>query len=154
MNEEPAEKIACLIEPYLTREKLSLYEAEVLQSGGKKLIRIFIDREEGITHDDCASLSRHLSTLLEVEEIIQSPYVLEVSSPGLTRALKKPLHFRKSLGRTAKISFRKSFGEPKQIIGRLEAGEGDSFLISRSSDGKKFGFSFSDVSKARLEFEE
>jgi len=154
MNEEPAEKIACLIEPYLTQEKLSLYEAEVLQSGGKKLIRIFIDREEGVTHDDCASLSRHLSTLLEVEETIQSPYVLEVSSPGLTRALKKPLHFRKSLGRMAKIRFRKSFDEPIEVTGRLEAGEGDRFLIVRSSDGKKFEFSFSNVAKARLEFEE
>ncbi len=154
MDEELAEKIASLLEPYMTREKLSLYEAEVLQSGGKKLIRIFIDREEGVTHDDCAALSRHLSTLLDVEELIPTPYALEVSSPGLTRALKKPAHFRKSLGRTVKISFRKSFDGPRQIIGRLEAGEGDSFLIVSRPDGKQFGFSLADVAKARLEFEE
>lgn len=154
MSKDEIEKITALLEPFLEREKLSLYDVEVFRGGRKTIIRIFIDRDGGVSHNDCARVSKHLSTLLDVEELFPGSCTMEVSSPGITRELKKPHHFKKSLGRLVKISFRNSFDDPRQITGRLEAGEGETFKIKSIDNGSLFEFSFNDVAKARLVFEQ
>jgi len=147
------EKISEIAIPFLKREGLTLYDIDIAGGERKPLLRVYIDKEGGVRHDDCVNVSRHLSTVIDVEEIIRGTYNIEVSSPGLTRALKKPVHFEKSVGLLAKVTFRKSFAHSGTVIGRLKKASGDNFLIE-PEEGKPVEFSFNDVAKARLEFEE
>jgi len=146
--------ITTLLTPYLEKEKLSLYDIEIVGGQANTIVRVFIDCETGVTHKACAKVSQHLSTLMDVEETIPGEYVLEVSSPGLTRALKKPEHFRKSIGKLAKINFRVTFEGPKSIIGKIVGEEDGVFMVKQISNSQIFKFRFEDVAKARLEFEE
>ena len=152
---EPAEKIESLITPFLQQKGISLYDCDVVGNIGNRAVRLFIDCPGGITHDQCSEVSRHLSTLLDVEDIFPGAYTLEVSSPGLTRKLSKPRHFDKSAGALATVTFRNSWDGPRQITGRLAIDEGEeTYTITDPKDGTTRTFTFADVSKARLEFEE
>ncbi|MEE8484247.1 MAG: ribosome maturation factor RimP [Nitrospinota bacterium] len=145
-----------LAAPFLDREGLTLYDLEI-SAGKKPLIRLYINREGGINHGDCANVSRHLSTLMDVENVFPASYVLEVSSPGLTRKLNKPEHFQKSAGSFAKLIFKKEYDGPKEVRGVIESvgetAESGSFRIVRKDDGQIFEFNFGDVARARLELE-
>lgn len=147
------EKIKDLLEPILQRETLSLYDIEIVKGGGGDIVRIFINKEGGINVDHCKSVSHNLSATLEVEEIFHGHYTLEVSSPGLTRKLKKLEHFLKSEGSLARISFKKPFDGPEKAFGELETLGDGRFRITNKSNGNAVEFSFENVAKAKLEFE-
>lgn len=144
-------RIKLLLEPILRREALSLYDMEF--AGGGKIIRVFIDRKGGVKHEHCATISRQLSAVLDVENFITGAYTLEISSPGLTRKLKKPEHFTKSEGELAKIVFRKDFDGEQKALGKLQAGKKKEFAIIRASNGEPVEFDFTDVVRAKLEIE-
>jgi ribosome maturation factor RimP len=80
-----------------------LFEIEFAARKGKHLLRIFIDKDDGVSLDDCEKVSREVSTILDVEDIIPSSYVLEVSSPGLDRPLRNPQDFKRFRGNMARI---------------------------------------------------
>lgn len=153
-----------LAAPFLDREGLTLYDLEI-SGGNKPIIRFYINRMGGINHGDCANVSRHLSALIEVENVFPTSYVLEVSSPGLTRKLKKPEHFEKSAGSLARLIFKVEYDGPKEVRGVIELTQGSAqelvgetgtrgrFKIVREDDGKNFEFDFDDVASARLELE-
>jgi ribosome maturation factor RimP len=152
MEHNVIQKVSEILNPFLEKEGLSLYDIDLAGGTRKKILRIFIDRETGVTHDDCVRVSGHLSTLLDVEDIFSEEYLLEVSSPGLTRKLKKPEHFRKSIGMWAKVVFKNSFNGPSVAVGKL-ASKNDEIFTIESADGE-LEFRFEDVARARLEFEE
>ncbi len=155
MNDSTAKRIAALLEPLLKKESISIYDIEFFKGGGKNMLKVYLDKDGGIRHEECATVSRYLGDILEMEDIIHGAYSLEVSSPGLTRTLKKPLHFQKSCGRLVKITFRKAFDGPRQVIGRLKKGDGpENFVITEAENGISYRFLFDDVAKAKLEFEE
>ena len=83
-----AHEVSSVAEPLLDSRGMEMVETEFLSEKGRWILRVFIDREGGVTLDDCAGVSRELGDLIEAKNIIDYPYVLEVSSPGLNRPLK------------------------------------------------------------------
>ena len=92
-----------LLEPLLASKNLELFDIEFKGQGKKGVLRVYIDKEEGVTIDDCALVSRELGTLLDIHDMIPNSYTLEVSSPGLTRALRRPEDYIRFKGRKVKI---------------------------------------------------
>ena len=137
----------------LDSEGLSLYDIEFIPRSKSSILRIYIDREGGVNHGHCQAVSYQLSAQLEVEDIIAGPYTLEVSSPGLTRRLKKEEHFIKSDGCLAKVTFKKEFGSTQPIVGRLQVMEKNRFRVVPKSGDEPIDFSYDDVAKAVLEIE-
>ena len=89
-----------LVKPILEEFGFELYDVELIKEGGGQVLRVYIDKEGGITSDDTADVCRKLSDRIDEEKnFIKEAYTLEVSSPGLTRALTKPEHFSKSIGK-------------------------------------------------------
>jgi ribosome maturation factor RimP len=104
-------------------ESLALEVVEVEMRGGAKgrMLRITIDRPGGVTHDDCANLSREVSTILDVEDAVPGgAYTLEVSSPGLDRKLEKPSDFERFTGSLVKLMTRQPVNNNRHFQGRLE----------------------------------
>ena len=152
-----ASRIMDLSQPLLASQGLELVELEYKKEGRDMVVRLFIDREGGINLDDCAAVSRELSELLDVEDVIPVNYTLEVSSPGLNRPLKKPSDYERYRGRLVKVrtfdlladdggNLRKTFlGE---LIG-LENG----VVQLRLTEGQAAAIPLDKVAKANLEFE-
>ena len=104
-----------LIEPTVTEHNIELVDVEYIKAGKIWILRVFIDKKQGITVLDCQKLSREIEDLIEVHELISDPYTLEVSSPGLDRPLKKEADFLRNkdkqiqLNTYAPIEGRKNF---------------------------------------------
>ena len=130
---------------------VDIVDVELSGSSRKPLIRIFIDKENGVTLDDCGKFSRALSALLDVEDPIPTAYVLEVSSPGLDRPLKVMRDFERSIGKLVRIVARTKIDEQYVFTGRLTRVEGEHIILS--FDDKEMEIPFDQISRARLEIE-
>ena len=97
------ERITGLVEPLLTQIGLELLDVEYLSKHGRWVLRLYVDKYGGVTIDDCAHVSREISDLIDVKEIIEHEFVLEVSSPGLNRPLKKEKDFIRAIGNKIKV---------------------------------------------------
>ncbi len=150
-------RVTELAEPLAASLGVELVEVEYKQEGGRMVLRLFIDREGGVTLDDCAAVSRELAEVLDVEDFIHGRYNLEVSSPGLDRPLKKPSDYERFAGRLVKIktfellpddagNMRKTF--TGELLG-LEEG----VVRLRLSEGQTAGVPLDKVAKANLEFD-
>ena len=126
-------------------------DLELLGGAGRTLLRITIDKSGGVTMDDCASFSRDLSALLDVENPIKGRFTLEVSSPGLDRLLKKPRHYEKNLGKLVRVVPRQMVAGRNFLVGRLL--EADENAIRLSVDDEEVEIPLAQVKKARLELE-
>ena len=109
-----------------------------LRGGGKaRTLRITIDKPEGVTHEDCATVSRDVSTILDVEDAVQGPaYTLEVSSPGLDRKLTRPEDYRRFMGSRVKLMTRQPLNGNRHFEGRLQSFE-NGRLTLESMKGKQ-----------------
>ncbi len=131
-------------------EGLEIVEVEWRGGGGKGVLRIYIDKPDGVSLADCELVSRQLSTVLDVEDVVPGPgYSLEVSSPGLDRKLLKPDDYRRFSGKKAKIRFNAEIEGKRQHTGRLRGIEGDQALLETGPD-QTIRFSLGDVLTARL----
>ena len=99
------ERIEALLKEIAQQIHVDLVEHTVFQAGHRQIFRIYIDSEEGITIDTCAKYSRELGMVLDLEELIEDEYVLEVSSPGVDRPLKNEKDFIRNIGRKIKLTF-------------------------------------------------
>ena len=99
-------------------------------------MRLFIDKPGGVTHDDCSKVSHQLSTVLDVEDFIHSPYVLEVSSPGLERGLYKRADYQRFAGRLAKIKARSPINGQRNFRGRILGVEDDNVIVIDQTSGR------------------
>ena len=118
--EESIENIESLMAPTVEALGCRIWGVEL--SGGFKnnlKVVLYIDSEKGISVDDCAMVSEHVSDILDMEEIVPSPYVLEVSSPGLDRILFKERHFKESIGLKIDVRLSRSFQGRKKWTGVL-----------------------------------
>src|SRR5215212_11254398 len=97
-NESIEARVQELAERVAIDHGLELVHAEVAGPENKPIVRIFIDKPQGVTHDDCSSVSHHLGTVLDVEDFIHSAYTLEVSSPGIERGLYRPADYERFAG--------------------------------------------------------
>jgi ribosome maturation factor RimP len=119
---------------------LEVVEVEVRGGGKSRMLRVTIDKPSGVTHEDCANLSRELGTILDVEDAMPGGrYVLEVSSPGLDRKLTRPQDFERFVGSLIKLMTREPVNGDRHFEGRLEGFENGRLLldITRREQKKK-----------------
>ena len=98
---------------------VELVHVEVAGPGNRPVVRVFIDKPGGVTHQDCSEVSEHLGTVLDVEDFIHAAYTLEVSSPGLERGLYRPADYERFAGSAAKIKSRDPVGGQRNFRGRI-----------------------------------
>lgn len=103
MTESLLKEIALLIEPVLAEMGIDLVDMEYRSGQGRRVLRIYVDKPTGINLDDCAMVSREIGNLLDVKDLLQHHYVLEVSSPGLNRPLKREKDFLRAIGQKVKV---------------------------------------------------
>ncbi|HEX3186795.1 MAG TPA: ribosome maturation factor RimP [Pyrinomonadaceae bacterium] len=115
---------------------LELVHAEVAGPDNKPIVRVFIDKPQGVTHDDCSAVSTHLGTILDVEDFIHASYTLEVSSPGLERGLYKRADYERFSGSNAKLKTRQPIGGQRNFRGRLLGLEGDEVIFDDRTNGR------------------
>ncbi|MDQ3667054.1 MAG: ribosome maturation factor RimP [Acidobacteriota bacterium] len=115
---------------------LELVHAEVAGPDNKPIVRIFIDKAEGVTHEDCSEVSHHLGTILDVEDFIHSSYTLEVSSPGLDRGLYKRADYERFAGSQAKMKTHQPIGGQRNFRGRLIGVDGEEVLFEDKTSGR------------------
>jgi ribosome maturation factor RimP len=152
-----SEKIRDIAERILASLGMELVDIEYKREGRQMVLRFFIDKTGGITLDDCAEVSRELSAILDVEDIIPGKYFLEVSSPGLNRPLKKESDYLRHIGRLVKI---KTFellpddagNKRKTFLGEL-TGFTDGTVTIRLREGQNAEIPIEKVAKANLEFD-
>ena len=134
--------------PVLDDMGLELVEIQFRRESGGWILRLFIDREGGVNVDDCASVSRQISAYLEVEDLIDHAYNLEVSSPGLERPLKRKEDFIRFSGRKARIKLKEPVDGQRVFIGLL--GPVDGNTITLDIDGQQMEIDLDAVTRARL----
>jgi len=147
-----AQKAEDILEPLLATEGLSLVDVEYKWEQRGWVLRVLIERENGITVDDCARVSREFGQLLDVEDIIPTAYQLEVSSPGLDRPLKKEEDFAKYSGRRVRIKTRDQISGRRNFKGAL-LGCGEGEVIVQVNGNEVFAIPLSAILKANLEVE-
>jgi len=131
---------------------VEVVDIEFAGSMRRLTVRIFIDKTGGVTLDDCALFSRAVSAVLDVEDPIKSSYILEVSSPGLDRPLKRVRDFEMSVGKLARIITKESIERQNFFVGRISEVRGNIIKLTMK-DNAAIEIPFENVSKARLEIE-
>lgn len=135
-------------EPLLADMGMELVEIQFRRDGHGWVLRLFIDKEDGITIDDCAAVSREISAYLEVEDLIDHAYHLEVSSPGLERPLRKREDFIRFAERLVRIKLREPINGQRVLIGTLLGLEGEMVLLEM--DNETVRIDMENIAKARL----
>ncbi len=151
-HEEYEHKTEQLLEPLLAKNHFELYDVEYVKEGGNWFLRAYIDKENGITVDDCELVSRALSDLLDKHDFIPDSYILEVSSPGLGRHLKRDKHFQKSLGEEVEVKLFKPVNKRKEFAGLLKSFDQNSITIE-AEDGTVMEIPRADIAMVRLTFD-
>jgi len=142
------DELMALLEPTVEGLGYELADLEVKLGGRSGMVRVFIDRPEGISLDDCEKVSLAVSALLDVEDPVPGHYDLEVSSPGLNRRLTKPDHFRRFAGEEVKVEMRFPIEGRKRFRGRLAASDEDNIRVV--VDGVEHSLPISTIDTARL----
>ncbi len=156
VGEQPiADRVRTLLEPIVARDGFELVEVEWLREGRSWVLRLYVDRPGGVTVDHCQELSRTIEPVLDVEELIEPSYSLEVSSPGLERPLRKPEHFQRFSGERAQV---KTFGPldtgsgpRKSWTGTLRGFQDGAVAIE--VDGQVHRIPLDKIAKAHLEYD-
>jgi ribosome maturation factor RimP len=149
MLDADVEKIRQMAERVAASEGLTLVDVELKGGRGSLLLRVFIDKPEGISHSDCQLVSEQLSAMLDVEDPFPYSYTLEVSSPGLDRKLVKPSDFAHFTGRKARLILREPVDSQKILEGRLAGFEAGRVQLDLGDGGLK-ELEFSNIQKAKL----
>lgn len=129
---------------------LELVHAEVAGPENKPIVRIFIDKPGGVTHEDCSEVSLHMGTILDVEDFIHAAYTLEVSSPGLDRGLYKKADYERFAGSLAKMRTNRPINGQRNFRGRLLGLEGEEVVFEDRTSGR-VTVPLESIAKANLE---
>ena len=142
------QKTEALLAPIMERTGFELVDVEYVKEGSDYFLRAYIDKEEGVNINDCEAVSRALSDALDQEDFIPDAYILEVSSPGLGRTLKKDRHLEKSIGEDVEIKLFKALDGCKEFEGELVGFDSESITVL--ADGAEKKFLRSDIAIIRL----
>lgn len=154
-REEIEERTERLVEPLALKNSLEIVDVEYVKEGGNYFLRAYLDKEGGITIDDCEIVSRELSDLLDKEDFIEDSYILEVSSPGLGRPLKKEKDFVRSMGEEVELKTytMKEFAclkrKAKEFSGILTAYENGNVTIKDENENE-LSFAKEEIALVRL----
>ena len=146
------ERVQAIAERVAIDHGLELVHAEVAGPENKPIVRIFIDKPNGVTHEDCSEVSLHVGTILDVEDFIHASYVLEVSSPGLERGLYKRADYERFAGKLAKLRTRRPINGQRNFRGRLVGVDGDEVVFEDRTSGR-VGVPLDAIAKANLELD-
>ncbi|MBE5869804.1 MAG: ribosome maturation factor RimP [Lachnospiraceae bacterium] len=137
-----------LITPILKENNFELVEVEYVKEAGTFYLRAYIDKPGGITIDDCELVSRALSEKLDKEDFIEEAYILEVSSPGLTRPFKKERDYTRNIGKKIEVKLYRMREKQKEFEGVLKSCTKDSFVIETQET--ELEFAMADCALVRL----
>jgi len=145
------EQISDLVEPVLYESGYELVDVEYLSERGKWVLRLYVDKEGGITVDDCASVSREIGPLIDIKDLIQHKYVLEVSSPGLNRPLKKEADFFRVMGKKIRVRMSVPINGRRNFSGYLKDIREQRLYME--VEGGLITLSMAEIDKANLVYE-
>ncbi len=151
-GEQYEARVEAWITPVLEQHQFELVDVEYVREVGVWYLRCYIDKEGGITVDDCEVISRLLGEWLDKEDFIEDSYILEVSSPGLGRPLKKEKDFARSIGKDVEIRLYKAIDKQKKFTGTLTSYDADSVTLTME-DGSERTFEKSGIALIRLAFD-
>ena len=140
-----------LLQPIVMENGLEVYDVEYVKEVSELYLRVFIDKSEGVNIKDCELVSRALSEILDREDFIEDAYILEVSSPGLGRTLRKENHFLKSIGSEVEVKTYKPIDKEKQFVGILTSYQDGTVTIK--IDKKEMSFNKSEIASVKLTFD-
>jgi len=129
-----------------------LVHVDVRGTNRDLVVRIFIDKEGGVTLDNCSEVSRGVEAVLDVADVIPSRYVLEVSSPGIERELYSLDDFRRFTGRLAKLKMKKEFDGPRTLTGMITGVDGETITVDDRTQGE-VSLEYGDIEKGNLKID-
>jgi len=144
-----AAKITQLLTPVLEAQGVTLYDLEFIKEGGSKILRLYIDKPEGIDLNDCERVSRAAEIELDIHDPIPTAYYLEVSSPGIERKLSKPEHFERYVGHKIAIKLYGPVDGRRKFTGSLTSYENGNLSLTEE-DGQTRNFEQTQISACRL----
>ena len=150
-KEEYEQKTEKLVMPIIEANKFELVDVEYVKEAGNWYLRVYVDKESGIAVDDCEVVSRALSDLLDAEDFVEDSYILEVSSPGLGRPLKKEKDFVRSVGKEVDIHLYKSIDRQKEFTGVLKSWSKEEIVLQ--IEDADVAFDRTNVALIRLSFD-
>lgn len=140
-----------LLKPIIEEYRFELVDVEYVKEGSEWYLRAYIDKEGGITVDDCELVSRRMSDLLDEEDYVEGSYIFEVSSPGLGRALKKEKDYIRSMGKEVEIRTYRAINKEKEFYGILKSYDDNNVTIEMD-DKTEMTFAKSEIALIRLAF--
>ena len=151
-REDYESRTEALLQPIAAAQGVEIYDVEYVKEGSDYYLRAYIDKAEGVNIVDCENVSRALSDALDREDFIPDAYILEVSSPGLGRTLKKDRHLARSIGQEVEIKLYKPLDGTKEYAGVLKSFDGDSVVISEETADRTFARNDIAVIRLALDF--
>ena len=133
----------------LEGQGVELVDLVIQNQGRKKLLQFFVDKQGGVTLDDCAELTDKIDSVLEMENLIDGAYILEVSSPGIKRALKKPAHFKKFINERVRVIVKTPIEGRGFFTGTIASADDNGFVLDDGTT--QFNFKYTDVKKVNLD---
>lgn len=144
------QEIEKLLKPVAEQEKIEVVDVQYVKENGDWIARIFIDNEHGITMSDCERVSHVFSNVLDKSDVLKESYILEISSPGLNRVLKKEESFKRFIGSKIKIQTLKSINNQRNFLGELLDFSDGKVKINDATNGI-VDINFLDIKKANIE---
>lgn len=141
-----------LLVPIAAEYQVEIYDVEYVKEGREWYLRAYIDKTDGVTIEDCEKVSRALSDALDAEDFIPDAYILEVSSPGLGRQLKKDRHFDKSLGEEVEVKMFEAVDGVKELEGILQSYDQRGIVITDEND-REIELERSKIAQVRLKID-
>src|SRR5258707_707428 len=152
-REDVTAKVLEIAERVGASEGLEVVEVQLLGGGAARVLRIFIDKPQGVTHADCEFISQNVGTILDVEDVIPGAgYKLEVSSPGVERKLTQPREFERFVGQKIKVVLKQPVENQRHLTGAL-TGFSEGIITLEPSPGHTVRFPLEQVERANLKFE-
>ncbi len=139
-GKEIVERTHELVTPVAQKNDVEIDDIEFVKEGPNHYLRVFIDKEGGVTINDCEAVSREVDVLLDENEYIDVAYILEVSSPGIDKVLRKEKDFIKYKGRDVEIKLYHAINKEKEFVGELVALENDELIVIIDDEEKKFDY--------------
>lgn len=149
---EIEERVQSIAERVAIENGVELVHTEVAGPQNKPIVRIFIDKPGGVTHEDCSDVSLHIGTILDVEDFIHSAYTLEVSSPGVERGLYKRADYERFAGKLARVKTQRPIAGQRNFRGRLLGLDGEDVLFEDRTSGN-IRIPIDSITRANLEID-
>jgi len=133
----------------LETQQIELVDLVIQNQGRKKLLQFFVDKVGGVTLDDCGELTDKIDAILEMENLVEGAYILEVSSPGINRPLKKPAHYKRFVGERVKIVLKIPLDGRGFFTGVIASADETGFVLDDGTN--QFNFKYDNIKKANLD---